>query len=117
MGEMLTKILKPEDLEHTFAIIMPDLEQPWDIMNHCEKWMTILKDAIFKITPNLNLRKLENLKERVINLYKTYEEPEFDNDGKYISKRIKKKKQDLDESRMSGSKIEEFDINVSIMED
>lgn len=39
MGEMLAKILKPEDLEFTFAIIMPDLDQPWDIMNQCEKWM------------------------------------------------------------------------------
>ena len=33
MGKMLTKILKPSDLEHTFAVIMPDLEQPWDIKN------------------------------------------------------------------------------------
>jgi len=32
MGKMLTKVLKPEDLEHTFAIIMPDMEQPWLIM-------------------------------------------------------------------------------------
>lgn len=26
MGEMLVKILKPEDLEYTFALIMPDLD-------------------------------------------------------------------------------------------
>ena len=38
MGMMIPKILKPEDLEYTFAVIMPDLEQPWDIMNQCEKW-------------------------------------------------------------------------------
>ena len=56
MGEMLAKILKPEDLEYTFAIIMPDLDQPWDIMNQCEKWMSVLKSAIFKITPNLDFR-------------------------------------------------------------
>ena len=51
MGSMIPKILKPEDLEYTFAIIMPDLEQPWDIMNQCERWMQVLKDAIFQITP------------------------------------------------------------------
>jgi dihydroorotase len=56
MGEMLAKILKPEDLEYTFAVIMPDLVQPWDIMNQCEKWMSVLKSAIFKITPNLDFR-------------------------------------------------------------
>lgn len=30
------------------------------------------------------------LKERIINLCKTYEEPEFTEDGKFISKKIKK---------------------------
>ena len=33
MGSMIPKILSPEDLEYTFAVIMPDLDQPWDIMN------------------------------------------------------------------------------------
>jgi len=33
MGSMIPKILTPEDLEYTLAVIMPDLDQPWDIMN------------------------------------------------------------------------------------
>jgi len=33
---------------------------------------------------------LEELKIRIEEFYKTYEEPEFDKDGKYISKKIKK---------------------------
>ena len=33
MGHMLPKILKPEDLEYTYAIIMPDLETPWNLIN------------------------------------------------------------------------------------
>ena len=32
MGSMIPKILKPQDLKYTFAIIMPDMEQPWNIM-------------------------------------------------------------------------------------
>ena len=75
MGPMITKILKPEDLEYTFAIIMPDLEHPWDIMNQCEKWMKVLKDAIYTLSPKLELKKLDFLKERVIDMFKTYEEP------------------------------------------
>jgi tRNA A58 N-methylase Trm61 len=47
MGSMISKVLKPKDLEYTFAIIMPDLEQPWNIINHCEKWMKVLKDGIY----------------------------------------------------------------------
>lgn len=30
---MIPKVLQPEDLEFTFAIIVPDLEQPWDLIN------------------------------------------------------------------------------------
>jgi len=37
--EMIPKIIRPEDIEFTFAVIMPDLEQPWDLMNHTKKWM------------------------------------------------------------------------------
>lgn len=47
MGYMLTKVLKPEDLQYTFAIIMPDIEQPWLIMSQVQKWMQCLQDAIF----------------------------------------------------------------------
>lgn len=32
MGKMIPKVLKPEDLEYTFAMIVPDFEQPWDLM-------------------------------------------------------------------------------------
>lgn len=35
MGIMLTKVLKPTDLQHTFAVIVPDMEQPWSIMQQC----------------------------------------------------------------------------------
>ena len=50
----------------------------------------MLKENIFKITPHLELKKLEFLKKRIIDQFKLFEEPEFDKDGKFISKKIKK---------------------------
>ena len=91
MGKMIPKCLKPEDLEYTFAIVVPNLEQPWNLMEHCKKWMEVLKDAIFEISPQMNFKLMERLRERIIDLYKTYEEPEFDKDGKCINKKIKKR--------------------------
>lgn len=44
--------------------------------------MGVLKEAVFELTPNLNLKTLEKLKDRNVDLYKTYEEPEVDADGK-----------------------------------
>ena len=75
VGHILTKVLKPEDLEFTFAIIMPDMAEPWDIMNQCERWMKVLKESILKLTPKLELKTLEKLRERIIDLHKTFEEP------------------------------------------
>ena len=117
MGEMLVKILKPEDLEYTFTIIMPDLEQPWDIMNQCEKWMSVLKSAIFKITPNLDFKQLERLRERIVNVCKTYEEPEFDKDGKLINKKIRLNKNQQNNDSMDDSQPKIEDIDVSLMEE
>lgn len=47
MGKMIPKILKPEDLEFTMAIVMPEIEQPWTILEDCEKWMQVLKEGVF----------------------------------------------------------------------
>lgn len=55
MCNMIPKVLGPDDLEYTFAVIVPDLEQPWDLMVQCEKWMKALKSAIFQISPKLKL--------------------------------------------------------------
>lgn len=52
--------------------------------------MDCLKKAIFKISPNLKLKTLEKLRERIVDLYKTYKEPELDKDGKLINKKIRK---------------------------
>jgi cell envelope opacity-associated protein A len=111
MSTMISKILKPEDLENTLAIVVPDTEQPWDIMTHAEKWMNVLKEAVFELSPNLNLKTLERLKDRNVDLYKTYEEPEVDAEGKLINKKIKKRTmgQDMDE--------EENDVNVEYYDD
>ena len=94
MGQMISTILQPADLEYTFAIIMPDIEQPWNVMAQTEKWMKVLKESIFKVSQQIqDLKYLERLRERIEHLCKTYEEPEFDANGKFISKKIKKQAQ------------------------
>ena len=110
VGHILTKVLKPEDLEYTFAIIMPDMSEPWDIMNQVTRLIKVLKDAIFKLTPQLELRTLERLRERIIDLHKTFEEPQFDKDGQFIPKQ---KKLVLTEAQQQD--IE--DIEVAVNED
>jgi len=72
-------------------------------MKHCTKWMQVLQDIIFAISPNLDLRQMEKLRERNVTLYKMYEEPEFDKDGKFISKRIKKQMAKINDGDLDDS--------------
>lgn len=73
-------------------------------MEHCKKWMNVLTEAIFKITPNLKTKDMDALRARIENLYKSYQEPEFDKNGNLISKKLTKRinkddeNQDLNES-------------------
>lgn len=113
MCNMLPNVLSPEDLEFTFAIIVPDLDQPWDLMAQCEKWMNALKSAIFKISPLVKLKKLDRLKERIEELYKTYKEPELDKDGKLINKKLKKRDKETEESMEKSG----LDLDPSIYDD
>ena len=77
--------------------------------------MKVLMDGIFKVTPNLDLKTLTHLRERIEILYKTYEEPEFDADGKLIMKKMKSiniNKGDANDSRGDISRVEEFDSTL-----
>ena len=53
------------------------------------------------ISPKLKLTVLEQLKERMEELYKTYKEPELDKDGKLINKKIRKPKKTAEEMTKS----------------
>jgi hypothetical protein len=50
--------------------------------------MKVLKDAVYSISLNLNLKTFDKLRDKTVDLYKTYEEPEFDKEGKFINKKI-----------------------------
>ena len=53
------------------------------------------------------------IKDRITNICKTYEEPEFDSNGKFISKRVKKAaKMTVDEYGNEEQNIDNVDVNV-----
>jgi hypothetical protein len=113
MGEMISKVIKPEDLEFTMAIIMPEMEHPWDLMDNCKKWIDVLKKGVFEITPKLELKQMQRLRERNEIWFKTYEEPELDEEGRLKNKRPKIKQNNLEESQVKNdSNLDEIDISI-----
>ena len=66
---------------------MLDLEQPWDLMNQLKKWLKALQKLLFKFTPLLEPGQYEKMKLKIVNEWKTYEEPKLDDMGNLISAR------------------------------
>jgi len=63
------------------------------------------------MTPKLELKMLERFKSRIVDKIKTYEEPEFDKDGKFISKRVTKAAQIIEQKHVE-REIDVLDFSV-----
>lgn len=48
-AELLKLVLKPEDLHHTLAVIVLDFDQPWEMLNSLQRWMSTLGDTVLDI--------------------------------------------------------------------
>lgn len=55
--------------------IVLDLDQPWELMNHLQKWFKALSTWLFKILPELPPGVYEKMKNQLVNFWKTYEAP------------------------------------------
>jgi tRNA A58 N-methylase Trm61 len=40
--DLLECVVKPEDLETTCAVIVLDIDRPWDLMSDLKKWLQTL---------------------------------------------------------------------------
>jgi Dynein light intermediate chain (DLIC) len=70
--DLLKTILKPETLESTAALIVIDLDQPWDLKESLYKWMRFLDDTIKEVLNKLPLEKKMALQKRIERYIKGY---------------------------------------------
>jgi hypothetical protein len=64
--------LKPELLETTAALIMIDLDQPWDMKEQLFKWMRLLEEIVKDVLNKLSLEKKTSLQKRIERYIKRY---------------------------------------------
>lgn len=69
------------------AIVL-DLDQPWDVMNQLRKWMSSIKDSLLqRMMPKMEDGMLKKMQNKIVAHWKTYEEPQFDDQGNFLKKR------------------------------
>ena len=72
-SDLLKMIVRPENLEYTSALIVLDFDQPWEIMNSLNKWMSLLSDTILNSLKTLPISKQDELRKRISMHINNYE--------------------------------------------
>jgi Dynein light intermediate chain (DLIC) len=70
---LLKLVLKPEDLQHTCAVIVLDFDQPWEMMNALQRWMSTLGDTILDIIKTLPSSAQDQMKQKITNYVKNFD--------------------------------------------
>lgn len=72
-ADLLKLVLKPDMLEYMSAMIVLDLDQPWEMMNALNKWMGLLSEVILNMMKTLPLQTQDQIKERLASHIKNFE--------------------------------------------
>ena len=106
-------LIKPQYIINSICLIMVDLSRPWLIKQNLIKWTNFVKEVFENLIQNLPEEKQKQLKEKVSNIVKTYEEPQFDEKGNLIKE--KKERKESEESKNSFEPPnKEIKINIGV---
>jgi hypothetical protein len=85
---LLKLVLKPEDLQHTCAVIVLDFDQPWEMMNALQRWMSTLGDTILDIIKTLPSSAQDQMKQKITNYVKNFDKKDdsADNEAAKLNK-------------------------------
>lgn len=117
--DLLKMVMKPENLEFSSAVIVLDLDQPWEMMNSLNRWMSILDEAIRPTMMQLPIKKQDEIKHRIASHILNYErlatEVENGNKGEQNGEQSKEEKKKTSKQK-SRSKMTEGNLSDHLSE-
>jgi len=66
-------VLNEKNLEYTGAVIVLDFDQPWEMVNSLNKWLSLLNETVLGILRKLPLKEQDELKQRMAMYVLNYE--------------------------------------------
>jgi len=63
--DLLRSVLRPDHLEFLSAIVVLDLDQPHEIMNSLNRWMSFLDELIRPIMSQLPVARQDEIRRRI----------------------------------------------------
>jgi len=94
MQDLLVHCLREDTIENMIVCICIDMTEPWNALNTLSEWMNIVNERITKVLADMPLYKQDKLREKLAKHIKTYEQPQFDEEGKLIVKKVNQENPD-----------------------
>ena len=83
-----TSLVKSEQILNSICIIVLDLSRPWLLKESLKKWLNYIDDIFSPILANFEKEKQIEAKEKIKNIIKLYEEPQFNENNQFIKKNL-----------------------------
>jgi len=83
-----TSLIKSEQILKSICIIVLDLSRPWSLKESLKKWLNYIDDTFSPILANFEKEKQLEAKEKIKNIIKLFEEPQFNENNQYIKKNL-----------------------------
>ena len=83
-----TSLIKPEHILNSICIIVLDLSRPWSLKESLKKWLNYIDETFSPILANFEKEKQTDAKEKIKNIIKLFEEPQFNENNQFIKKNL-----------------------------
>lgn len=97
--DLLRSVLRPEHLDYLCAVIVLDLDQPWEMMNALNRWMDLLDQLMRPLLSKVPIKRQDEIKRRIATHILNYER--VDQPPQPKAKEEEKKGKALDEQQDS----------------
>lgn len=78
---LLETLIKPQDIVKCACVIVVDLSKRFEIMKWLNNWTKFIYDNFSKLLLKFDYEKQSKIKTNLENVFKLYEEPQFDDEG------------------------------------
>ena len=92
---LLETLIKPKDILKCACLIVVDLSNRTEIMNSLKMWTKFIYENFSKLLLKFDYEKQTKLKTALENVFKLYEEPQFDEEGKLKKEELNEEQRNL----------------------
>ena len=85
---LFTSLMKSDHILNSICVIVLDLSRPWSLKESLKKWLNYIDETFSPILATFEKEKQMDAKEKMKNIIKLFEEPQFNENNQFIKKNL-----------------------------